>query len=338
MTRPRPASMRLRIELLQQLEQLLHAGISALEACEMLGARSLPLPHRRQIAEARTALANGSGLSEAFAGAGGPFAALELAHLQAGELSGKLPEACEAAAERLQAQRETWQTLWMGLAYPGFLLHLAVLFPWPSMGRGGPEFPSFDVWLTGRVGLLAGLYFAGFLLLLLTRWWYTSPTRAETLDAGLLRLPLLGGNLRRLALADLLEGFASLQDAGLLHSQALRQAGRATGNRALGAAAERASRLLEDGESLSLAFASEPQLVVRSEVVQGLRVAETTGDLSGALTKLCVTARMAASRSIKMLSGGFSVACYLGVAVFIGYNVISFYAGYYQGILEIGGG
>ncbi len=328
----RTASLRLRAELLAQLEQLFRAGIGPLQALEMLDAPSLPLVHQRQLGEARAELAGGTSLAEAFELAGGPFAAIDLAHLAAGEASGRLPEACLAASERLDEKRKAVRSLWMALAYPLFLLHLAILFPWPESGGGGIAFPSFLGWAQARLLVLFVMYGSVGLAVLGVRALTRSRAGAEGFDAFLLRVPALGSSLRRLAIAELLDGFVSLVEAGLLYSQALAQAGAATGNRAIGGAAERAAELLVDGESLPVAFASEPQL---GGLGQGIAIADTTGDIAGSLQRTARLARERAKTALRGLTAGVSIGAYLGVATYIGYRIIAFYAGYFQSITDV---
>ena len=179
-----------RMALLQELSTLLNAGVSLAEAAPSLAQAYAGAPLGVPLARLQRALQSGRPVGEAFRGAG--LGLPEHAHslIEAGDASGRLGAALQAAARQLEYDLGVRQQMKSALVYPSvlvasgvvavFIIFVAVVPRFASLlGSGRAEVPALSRWIIGT-----GMYFQANMLLSIT-------TVAATLAALvlLLRVP-----------------------------------------------------------------------------------------------------------------------------------------------------
>ena len=287
------------------LEQLLAAGVPPFES---LAALRDATAHPRMRTAVITLLADierGQPLSAAAARQPGVFPPATVALLHAGEQAGRLPETIRDIGAALEHEEELANYARRIAIYPAIVASLMLLAVTVALVHVVPEleklFHSSGQALPLQTRLLIGLSHAvtqaGWLLpgiavlaVAGTRWFLASSDTAQTrLHHLLLRLPVVGEILTKLALARFAGVLATLYSAGITIIDALRITQDITGNLALRKALRRATERIEQGHAVSAAFEATglfPPLVERM-----LGVGEQTGGLDRALGNIATLYR-----------------------------------------------
>ena len=288
-----------------QLKELLRVGVPLQEALRDLydahaekGGEAM----RRVIGALREGIAAGQTLSQAMRSE--PERAFRplFVHLaQAGETSGDLARVMEDMIATLKYEDDLLRKTQKLLIYPAFvsvIILAACLFLFLYLA---PQLKTFLRQMNevlpfytralfavadalGRYGLhlLAGVVLGA---LILKTWLVHSAAARLYRDRLLLRLPVVGPVLQKIALSRFAGAFALLYAAGIPVLTAIAVTRDIVGNRAIQKALARAEEAIREGSPLSAAFAGSgffPVFVVRM-----LRVGENTGALDIALENLC---------------------------------------------------
>ena len=288
------------IHLCFHLEQLLDAGVPVFESLAELRDTTAH-PGLREIVAAMLAdITAGKPLSQAAQGQPAAFDPVFVSLLHAGEEAGHLPATLRDIAQTLERDDALAAHAKRIAIYPaivGSILCVALVVAlthvvpeleklFRSTGQVLPLQTRLLVGLSRAVAtwgwaMLGVLSLAGLgLRIALAR---SAELRLRR-DHLLLRLPLLGEIRRKLALARFAGLFATLYAAGINVLDALKATEDVTGNLALRAALQRAGSGIEQGQTLSSAFAAAalfPPLVTRM-----LRIGEQTGALDRALANV----------------------------------------------------
>ena len=297
------------------LEQLLSAGVPPFDSLAALrDASTHPRTHAMACA-LLAAVERGKPLSEAAAALPGAFSAVAVSLLRAGEAAGTLPQAIRDIGSALTRDDELAAHARRIAIYPaivGSILLLAVIV---ALTQLVPELEqlarSTGQALPLQTRILVGLShsvrdWGGALLLVLASGitagtWALARSAALRLRADALRLalPLVGDILHKLALARFAALFATLYGAGINILDALRATEEAVGNRVLRAGLRAAGRSIEQGQTISDAFAAAgvfPPLVTRM-----LKLGEHTGALERALGNVATLYQREATEGIARL-------------------------------------
>lgn len=314
------AAARARSEVFNQLATLVKAGVSIGAALSDLGDDRSRRPLGPTLVRMGAEVSQGMPLAEAMRRRGDVFSPLTVAIIDAGERSGRLEEALRAVADYYERDFALRHLLTRELAYPLVLL-VAIVFI-PAIAQ------SVLVWMTAS--LLAALV-AGTLRLLVTFVLIGVPvgiialtvhtlSRSEQgrahLDTLKLRLPLIGGVVRRIVMARFCRALASLYSAGVLMGSALRLAAAAAGNAALEGQLRAVAAQVDRGERLSTALERVDQ--VPRTVVRMLRTGEDSGELDRMAQAVAEHYEMEAETAIKQMAVTITPLAVLLAGVIIG--------------------
>jgi len=214
----------------QQLAALLRAGIPILQAITMLRRRSASVKLRAVLEEVEEAIRGGAALSQAFAAQGATFPRIYTASILAGERSGALDDVLSRYVTYMRRSVGLRRKIRGALAYPTFLL-LACLgmviflttFVVPRMSDlfagFGNDLPTVTQIVLGISGWLTGnvIWFAP-LVIIVTVFvfvWSRTPSGRLTIDALMLKTPLVGKLMVQLAVAQAARSLATLLAGGI---------------------------------------------------------------------------------------------------------------------------
>ncbi|KAB2968676.1 type II secretion system F family protein [Zoogloea sp.] len=319
--RPRPVPRRELINLCVQLEHLLSAGVPITDSLTDL-ADAIRHPRLRQaVADLVSAIEGGANLSQAMARHPDVFDAVFCNLIRAGEYSGHLPEVLRTLCDALKRDDELAAYARRMAIYPAIVglvvmaaLAVALVYVVPELARlfqtAGLPLP----WQTRMlIGLSQGVTRHGALLLLAAagvalglRHALNHPALRLRYDAALLRMPVLGALRSKIAMARFSNLLAMMYASGITVLDALRAAEDVVGNTALQAGLRRAGRSIEDGRTVSEAFAAIshfPPLLTRM-----LRVGERTGGLDKALANVSYFYDRDVREAIEKLQAGIEPA------------------------------
>lgn len=276
----------------------------------------------------RARLVAGKDAAEAFIGAPG-FTNFESRLIAAGAKSGNLPDTFIALADHMEERVRTQRTMVMALAYPLFLIHLAVFLPQLKIlferDGGLVKYLLWTVVPLGTAWLVVAGSIAGWIA-----FRKGAPAQADRL---LLQVPVLGGVLRDRALAATIRVLRLTYGSGIPLATAVEAAAEACPNRHLAAIFERARPRVAGGEPLSAALVDARELP--ELVLDMISSGETAGELAELLEKAEQELTASAQHRQKLLIGAATVAVFLFAAAMVALQVISGFLAYTNKINEL---
>lgn len=282
----------------RQMEDLLGAGISFLDALAPLAEAFPPGPFRETLACLARDIAQGLSVSDAFARRPDLFDPVFLAILRAGEAAGDLKRAFGLLARQREKAAAEAERRARALRYPLFLVCIVLAVTTFMMMVVVPEVTSFLSSLGGTLPratrfLIAAanvfaelwlpflsLLFSATLILALARRFSVAAARGT--DGALLRAPFLGTLTWLNARARFTGSLALLLQSGLDLPTALSFAADTLVNRALIEKAHAAREALIAGAP----FSSSCAALFTPLALYALRVGETSGTLPAVLARL----------------------------------------------------
>lgn len=321
----------------QELHALLEAGLSVIEAIEVLIEKESQPQSRAVLQRLQSSLRDGSRLSAALRSNPASFPTLLIGMVQASERTGGLPEALGRFVEYSQRLDMIRSRLISAAIYPiilgvagmavGLLLLGYVVPRFASVYRSsGRELPWASELLLGWGRLVhdhaATVAWISAVLLTLGLWWLLRFGGVAVLARALHRLPWVGSRLHVLQVSRLCLTLGLLLEAGVSIIQALQMCGSVlspAGRHAL----ERAAVSVSEGSPLSEALSAQGLATpISSRLV---RVGETSGQLGTMLRRAANFHEGETSRWLERFSKAFEPVLMAIIGVVIGGIVVLLY-------------
>jgi len=319
-----------------QVATVISAGVPMVQGIKELSKR-MPRPATRAVIDDLVReLEGGGSLSQAMEVHARSFPTVYRASVQAGELSGAMPEVLRRMGSYLEWARSIRQTTTQALVYPAMLC-LAILvlvvvlitFVLPrivKMFPGGPEslptqtksLMAISAFLTTNWVALAAT--AGLALGLAIAFGRT-PSGRLFFSAALLRIPRLGTVLRMLAISKFASTASTLQNAGCDIYSVLSLASESSGNAVMQGTFTRVIERVRQGQSLTAAFEKEPGM--DPMLVQMIAVGEQSGDLGQALEQVADYYNKEVPRLVKWFMSLLEPAILVSAALVVAYVLLA---------------
>ena len=283
----------------RQLATLVDAGIPLVTSLDTLHAQLDQPGLKTVIGRIRDDVEGGSNFTEALAKHPTIFPTLFVSMVKAGEASGALAEILDRLAGYLEKTTALERKVRSSLVYPAVVVVMAISITLFLTLKVVPTFKGIFLSLGGTLPLptqillavsdtcqryLVPVAAAGVILVVLLRRWTATPAGRLWLDRGLLRLPIFGLLLRKVAVARFARTLTTLTRSGVPILASLDIVGRTAGNRVVELAVERIRSSIREGETIAKPLEAAgifPPLVVRM-----VGVGEQTGQLEKMLTKI----------------------------------------------------
>ena len=283
----------------RQFSVMLDAGLPLVQCLEILGEQEEDRTFREIIQAVRTDVESGASLADAMRKHPKAFNNLYVSMIQAGEAGGILDVILQRLALYIEKVVRLQSQVKSALIYPVSVLLIAAgvvyiilwkvipVFAQLFAGLGG-ELP----WLTqmvvdasnfvGRFGIfvIAGLIALFFLI----RRYHKTYSGRRLIDGLLLRIPIVGMLLRKIAVARFCRTLATLTSSGVPILDGLEITARTSGNAIIEDAIMAVRKAVEEGKTLSGPLADTK--VFPPMVVQMINVGEQTGALDQMLSKI----------------------------------------------------
>lgn len=252
--------------LTQQMASMLRAGLTLGHALGVLMVDMENPTFRRIISAVATGLSEGRPLSQMLAEHPAVFPRLYVYMVQAGEAGGSLPEILRQLAIYLEQAESLKRRVKSALYYPLFILIVAGLISAFIFVFGVRQFQEIYEGFNAPLPALTRVVMAAGGLV--WDWWWaillalvvagvafvrgvSTDRGALWLDGVLLRIPVLGPLLRRVAISRFARTLSSLYAGGVPLVQALELTAGSMGNRVLEAVVLRVVQNVKEGESIS---------------------------------------------------------------------------------------
>jgi len=315
-----------------QLAGLVTAGVPIIQAMEM-ARNSGPRRQRAPLGAVLDRLQSGATLTEAFQASGKWMPVFDLTLISAGEQSGRLDAVFRSLGDHYQDRALLLRKMLSSLAYPVFILHFAVLVFPTRLLTGLFLNNGLEAFLQHKLLVLLPAYVVVFLLLFALQGGRGKNWRA-LMERLLHPVPLLGGARFSLALSRLSGALEALINAGVPIIRAWGIAADASGSHRMQRYVRAALPQMESGLT--------PSEILRQsrffpELFQNLYASgELSGQLDTTLHRLHVHYREESTHKFQAIAEWTPKIIFLFVALGIGYQVISFYSGYFDQINKLG--
>ena len=284
----------------RQMATLVDAGIPILGGLDAVAEQMENRALRNVVVKIREDVEGGTNLTAAIAKQSHVFSPLFVSMMRAGEASGHLAEVLDRLATYLEKSAALQRRIRSALVYPVIVITMAVLITGLLVLTVIPAFKEIFATLGARLplptlillsvsDLLRRWFLVWFLMLvagiLVFRRWVLKTSKGRLwFDRTMLRLPIMGPIVRKVAIAKFSRTFATLVRSGVQILSALEIVSETAGNRVVGDAVLQVKASIKEGENIATPLTASgvfPPLVVRM-----ISVGEQTGRLDDMLIKV----------------------------------------------------
>ncbi len=281
----------------QELVTLIKAGLPLLQCLDVLLERMPDGPLCRYLTDVQDRLRSGEALSDAFAAQGEAFPRIYSASLAAGEQSGELGAVVGRYVDFMRKTESMRSKVTSALIYPALLTFMSVALICLLLFYILPKFSVFFLEFDKDLPVLTELVMSlatwlqshGVLLLIVlvvaggsARAWYSTPPGRFFFHGLILRVPLLGGILRKYNVAQFCRTMSTMLSGGIPLVPALRTTAGAVSNVVYVGGIERATQEVSEGRSLWEAL--DDTGVMSDLAIEMMKVGEATGAMAQMLS------------------------------------------------------
>jgi type II secretory pathway component PulF len=225
-------------------------------------------------------VAKGNPLAETMVSHPKVFHPVDIMLVDVGEESGNLPDMLALLSKWHEMSARMLKRLISGLIFPVLVLTIAAfVFPLPSLVLGVIDLKSYLLRVAGILVLFWAP--AGIIFLIVRTTPATGPAR-RMLDKIVLRIPILGSAVRRLAIGRFCWAFHMLSKAGIPYSESVDMALSVTGNAEIADMFDPAADSVKAGGLMSEGLSKKLPL----ELVEMWKIGEETGTLDDVTKRL----------------------------------------------------
>ncbi|MHA3703297.1 type II secretion system F family protein [Jatrophihabitans sp. YIM 134969] len=324
----------------RQFATLAGSGLSLLRSLTVLEQQSKNPTLAKTLGEVRSDIESGLSLSDAMARHERVFPRLVVAMVRAGETGGFLDDALERIAEITEKDAALRGKIKSAMTYPSIVLLFSVamvavvlvfivpIFEGMFASLGG-ELPlptqvivsisHAMVWLAPLTLVLIGGTVLGVRMQL-----RRSPAWRLRFDGLLLRLPIFGPLLSKIAISRFTRTLGTLLEVGVPAMQALDVVGETSGNAVIGRTAEAIKESIRNGRTMSAPM-SRPDSVFPPMVGQMVEVGEESGQISAMLDKIADFYDREVDEATDSLTAAIEPVMVVGMGGIVGTMVVCLY-------------
>jgi type IV pilus assembly protein PilC len=323
----------------RQFSVMIDAGLPLVQCLEILAGQQENKVFQDVLTATRGAVEGGATLSNALSQHGKVFDPLYVNLVEAGETGGILDTILQRLAMYIEKNVKLKRAVQSALVYPVAVIFVAVgvitLLLWKvvpifatlfvGLGVDLPLPTRIVIGLSNFIGSIFGLLIVVFFIGLgiAIKVWYGTPQGRLFLDGVLLKLPLVGILLRKIAVARFTRTLGTLISSGVPILESLDITARTAGNAVIEKALLHVRRSLEAGKTLAGPLRETE--VFPGMVTQMIGVGEQTGAMDAMLQKIADFYEDEVDAAVKDLLSALEPAMIVFLGVVVGGIVISMY-------------
>src|SRR6476661_1324481 len=283
----------------RQFSVMLDAGLPLVQCLEILGSQEENRTFQAIINQVRTDVESGASLADAMRKHPKAFDNLFTNMVAAGESGGILDIILQRLSVYIEKAVKLNSQVKAALIYPVSIIVIAALVVFIILWKVipvfaqlfaglGSEMPFLTRMVIGASNFVADYIF--FMVLVgvfagvaISRW-YKTPTGRRVIDTGMLKIPVVGMLLRKIAVARFCRTLGTLTASGVPILDGLEITAKTAGNAVIEDAVMSVRKSVEEGKTISEPLAQTK--VFPSMVVQMINVGEQTGALDQMLSKI----------------------------------------------------
>lgn len=323
----------------RQFSVMIDAGLPLVQCLEILASQQENKIFQRVLTATRSQVEGGATLSTAMRGSPKVFDALYTNMVEAGETGGILDTILQRLSSYIEKNVKLQRAVKSALVYPVGVLTVAAgvitLLLWKVVPIFATLFAGLGVDLplpTRIVIALSNFVGSIFGLLILIgigaaifglKVWYGTPGGKYAIDATILKLPVIGILMRKIAVARFTRTLGTLISSGVPILEGLDITARTAGNAVVERALNKVRKSLEEGKSLTDPL--KDSQVFPGMVTQMIAVGEQTGAMDAMLQKIADFYEEEVDAAVKDLLTALEPIMIVFLGLVVGGVVISMY-------------
>jgi type IV pilus assembly protein PilC len=323
----------------RQFSVMIDAGLPLVQCLEILAGQQENKTFQKVLTGTRSAVEGGATLSSAMRQYENVFDALYVNLVEAGETGGILDTILQRLSAYIEKNVKLKRAVRSALVYPTAVLTVAAgvitLLLWKvvpifttlfvGLGVDLPLPTRIVIALSNFVGSIFGLLIFVVLIgaIIGLKFWYGTPAGRMAIDKTLLKLPLIGILLRKIAVARFTRTLGTLISSGVPILEGLDITARTAGNAVIEKALLHVRKALEAGRSLAEPL--KETTVFPGMVTQMIGVGEQTGAMDAMLQKIADFYEDEVDAAVKDLLAAMEPVMIVFLGVVVGGIVISMY-------------
>jgi type IV pilus assembly protein PilC len=322
----------------KQFRSLFKAGISLVRTFQILEAQTQSRALKQTISSILQNIKEGSGLSVAMGNHGSIFSPLYCSMIEAGELSGTVPEALERLIYIIEHEGKIKSDIKAALQYPvmvtialtiAFFVLLTVVVPKfaETFLKSGLDLPLPTVIAVNLYKFLLSywhLLIGGFLALIFgLRAWFKTERGQYIRDSFILRIPILGELFIKAAMSRFASIFGILHSSGVPVMNAMKVLSGVIGNRAISREFDRVREHMAEGQGIAVTLKTAKYFTPM--VIDMVAVGEETGNIEEMLRAVSLHYDDEVSYAVKGLSEIIGPVLIVGLAGVVGFFALAIF-------------
>ncbi len=323
----------------RQFSVMIDAGLPLVQCLEILASQQENKTFQKVLVGTRSAVEGGATLSAAMRQFPKVFDALYVNMVEAGETGGILDTILQRLSMYIEKNVKLQRAVKSALVYPVGVLTVAggviILLLWKVVPIFATLFAGLGVDLPLPTKIVIALsHFIGsiFGLLILVgmgagifglKVWYSTPKGRYAIDATILRLPILGLLMRKIAVARFTRTLGTLIASGVPILEGLDITAKTSGNAVVERSLQRVRKSVEEGKSLTEPLKDSE--VFPGMVTQMIAVGEQTGAMDAMLQKIADFYEEEVDAAVKDLLTALEPVMIVFLGLVVGGVVISMY-------------
>jgi type IV pilus assembly protein PilC len=283
----------------RQFATMIDAGLPLVQCLDILGLQQENPMFKKVILKIKEDVESGSTFADALSKHPKVFDSLFVNLVAAGEVGGMLDTILSRLADYIEKSMKLAKKIKGAMVYPSTILAVAVVVTvvllvyvipifakmFADFGQALPAPTQFVLGIsdfTRKYFLLVIVLF--FLLVAAFRWYYRQETGRRNVDRLLLRLPVVGSLLQRIAVARFSRTLGTMVSSGVPILESMDIVAKTAGNKIIEEAIIKARVSISEGKTIAEPLADSK--VFPAMVTQMVAVGEATGALDAMLTKI----------------------------------------------------
>jgi type IV pilus assembly protein PilC len=323
----------------RQFSVMIDAGLPLVQCLEILGSQQENKFFQKVLINTRAMVEGGATLSTAMRSSPKVFDALYVNMVEAGETGGILDIILQRLSTYIEKNVKLQRAVKSALIYPVGVLTIAGLVIFLLLWKVVPIFATLFAGLGVTLPLptkivigmsnFVGSYFGLLIIVFLgggifgLKTWYGTPTGKYVLDSIVLKLPVLGILMRKIAVARFTRTLGTLIASGVPILEGLDITAKTSGNAVVERALQKVRKALEEGKSLTEPL--KESNVFPGMVTQMIAVGEQTGAMDAMLQKIADFYEEEVDSAVKDLLTAMEPVMIVFLGVVVGGVVISMY-------------
>lgn len=314
-----------------EMAKLLEAGFDIRKAAAVLRDTRLPAAQAALLKDLDRGLEAGESIASAFGKDTSAISGLERNIIAAGERGGKLAPAFQHLADYFGMLANARREIISGMIYPLVILHMGFFIGTVPTALMAGEKTAWGIFGTLAINLLLA-YVAAFLLFLGIRAVLGLAPHNAGIDRAINRIPWIGNARRNMAMARFSKVYHSCLLAGVSMSETVAMSSQASRSGLVREAGTTISNAAKQGDMLG------PRFIASDAFPKAFARSYATGEEAGTLdTDLARWARLFQEESataVRKAAVMVPKVLYFLILGFVAWKIVSFFNGYYSGMLE----